>query len=76
MAAVLLSSNGVQKISNYDVHSNCMIDGWVWKARKSSSRYAMRFLICLDVRIILLLFLEDAMYDGYPSPSYLLVHGP
>ena len=55
----LLSSSGRRELSNYDVHSNGMIDGWVWKARKSSSRYAMRFLICLDVRIILLLFLED-----------------
>jgi len=47
----------------------------MWKARNSSSRYyAMRFLVVLMFVLYILLFLED-VYDGYPSPSFLLVHG-
>ena len=46
----------------------------MWKARNSSSRYAMRFDFSWCSYCYILLFLED-VYDGYPSPSFLLVHG-
>ena len=49
----------------------------MWKARNSSSRYAMRFLVFLDVRIIYIIIISWGcmMYDGHPSPWYVLVHG-
>ena len=61
LVAVLLSSYGVRKISNYDVHSNGMVDDGC--GRRGNRRLAMRWGSWFVLMFILYFYLFLRMHD-------------